>query len=55
MKTTIKRIVSAFLTLILIVGMIPFTNASAATQTGILLFNYAGNGNYTTTLNTQLR
>jgi len=54
MKTTIKRIVSAFLTLILIVGMIPIANASAATQTGILLFNYAGNGNYTTTLNTQL-
>ena len=54
MKTTIKRIVSAFLTLILIVGMIPFANASAATQTGILLFNYAGNGNYTTTLNSQL-
>ena len=54
MKTTIKRIVSVFLTLILIVGMIPIANASAATQTGILLFNYAGNGNYTTTLNTQL-
>ena len=54
MKTTIRRIVSVFLMLILTVGMIPLVNASAATQTGILLFNYAGNGNYTTTLNTQL-
>ena len=54
MKTSIKRIVSVFLMLILAAGMIPLVNASAATQTGILLFNYAGNGNYTTTLNTQL-
>ena len=54
MKPTIKRIVSVFLILILTVSMIPFVNASAATQTGILLFNYSGNGNYTTTLNTQL-
>ena len=54
MKTTIKRIVSVFLMLILTVGMIPFVNVSAATQTGILLFNYSGNGNYTTTLTTQI-
>ncbi len=54
MKPTIKRIVSVFLMLILTVSMIPFVNASAAIQTGILLFNYSGNGNYTTTLNTQL-
>ena len=54
MKQKIKRIVSVFLMLILAVSMIPFVNASAATQTGILLFNYSGNGNYTTTLNTQL-
>lgn len=54
MKITIKRIVSVFLMMILTVGMIPFVRASAATQTGILLFNYSGNGNYTTTLNTQL-
>lgn len=54
MKPTIKRIVSVFMMLVLAVSMIPFVNASAATQTGILLFNYSGNGNYTTTLNTQL-
>ena len=54
MKQKFKRIVSVFLILILAVSMIPFVNASAATQTGILLFNYSGNGNYTTTLNTQL-
>ena len=41
MKPTIKRIVSVVLMLILTASMIPFVNASAATQSGILLFNYS--------------
>ena len=41
--------------LVLVLGMLPCVNASAATtQTGILLFDYSDNGDYTSRLNSQI-
>ena len=41
--------------LVLVLGILPCVNASAATtQTGILLFDYSDNGDYTSRLNSQI-
>ena len=46
---------AALLMLVLVLGMLPCVNASAATtQTGILLFDYSDNGDYTSRLNSQI-
>ena len=55
MVSKIKRCLAAFLMLVLIIGLLPSINASAATtQTGIMLFDYSDNGDYTSRLNSQL-
>ena len=55
MVSKIKRCLAAFLMLVLIIGLLPSINASAATtQTGILLFDYSDNGDYTSRLNSQI-
>ena len=55
MASKIKRYLAALLMLVLVLGMLPCVNASAATtQTGILLFDYSDNGDYTSRLNSQI-
>lgn len=55
MASKIKRYLAAILMLVLVLGMLPCVNASAATtQTGILLFDYSDNGDYTSRLNSQI-
>ena len=55
MASKIKRYLAALLMLVLVLGMQPCVNASAATtQTGILLFDYSDNGDYTSRLNSQI-
>ncbi|MBQ7000319.1 MAG: hypothetical protein IJN67_04640 [Oscillospiraceae bacterium] len=55
MATKIKRYLATLLMLVLVLGMLPCVNASAATtQTGILLFDYSDNGDYTSRLNSQI-
>ena len=55
MASKIKRYLAALLMLVLVLGMLPCVNASAATtQKGILLFDYSDNGDYTSRLNSQI-
>ena len=55
MASKINRYLAALLMLVLVLGMLPCVNASAATtQTGILLFDYSDNGDYTSRLNSQI-